>query len=447
VPSTLVPWDKYDFGPRLGFAYQVAEKTVIRAGYGIFYGGEENQGGSPNRGEGVPFNETVNLNRVAGISSFIGVSDPNCTGCQYFTNGLTGGYPTNVFTLPAPVSFRGVQSDFRNPLVHKWNLVVQRELPGNMSFEMGYEGNHQAHQVILWNSDPALNFGTTNSSIGAENLRIFLPPAGCTACASIGNGLSMTSSFGFGNYSALSAKAEKRLSHGLQFLTAYVWSHALANSSTPLSGSTGFGAPNPINYASAYASAAWDIRHNFTNAFVYDLPFGRGKHFGSSMNSVADKIVGNWQFNGILTLRTGVPYTLRYNGCQGQWNVCRPDLIVGGDPDKAPAGGRNPNQWFDVTQLTTPAPLTGGDLGLQTNTGPPTRTLDFSLFKNIPITERWRMQFRAESFNIANTPQLNTPDNNLQDARFLGGNGNFGRITSTQAASERHIQFSLRLYF
>src|SRR5215472_15958614 len=95
VPSTLVPWDKLDFGPRLGIAYQVLPKTVIRVGFGIFYGGEENQGGSPNRGEGVPFNETVQLARPSGVSTFIGVSQPECTGCNYFPSGLTGGYPSN----------------------------------------------------------------------------------------------------------------------------------------------------------------------------------------------------------------------------------------------------------------------------------------------------------------------------------------------------------------
>jgi hypothetical protein len=447
VPSTLIPWDKYDFGPRLGLAYQVANKTVIRAAFGIFYGGEENQGGSPNRGEGVPFNETVNLTRSNGVSSFIGVSDPHCTGCTYFPNGLTGGYPLDVFTLPAPVSFRGVQTDFRNPMVQKWNITLQRELPGAMALEVGYEGNHQSHQVILWNSDPATNIGTTNSAITTETQRYILPPAGCPTCASIGNGLSMTSSFGYGNYAALSTKLEKRFSHGLQFLMSYTWSHALANSSTPLSGSSGFGVPDPTNYASGYSSAAWDIRHSFTNAFVWELPFGRGKSFGTNMNRVVDTVLGNWQMNGLLTLRTGVPYTLRYNGCQGVWGACRPDLVTGRDPNAAPANGRDPQQWFDITAVTTPAPLTGGNLGLQSQTGPPTRTLDLSLFKDFRFTERFKMQFRAESFNLANTPVFNTPDPNLQDARALGGNGNFGRITSTAAGTERHLQFSLRLQF
>ncbi len=447
VPSTLVPWDKWDFGPRIGLAYQLTSKTVLRAGFGIFYGGEENQGGSPNRGEGVPFNETVNLTRSNGVSSFVGVSDKNCTGCNYFPSGLTGGYPLNVFTLPAPVSFRGVQPDFRNPLVQKWNFVIQRELPGAMALEVGYEGNHQAHQLILWNSDPAVNIGTANSAITSETQRIIQPPANCPTCASIGNGLSMTSSFGYGNYAALSTKLEKRFSHGLQMLTAYTWSHALANSGTPLSGSGGLGAPDPGNFASQYSSASWDIRHSFTSAVTYDLPFGRGKKFGSSANRIADTIIGSWHFNGLLTLRTGVPYTLRYNGCQGVWGACRPDLVQGKDPNAEPAGGRTPDQWFDISSVAVPAPLTGGNLGLQSQTGPGTRTLDFSVFKDFVITERFKMQFRAESFNLGNTPVYNTPDNNLQNSRLLGGNGTFGKITSTLSGSERHVQLALRLQF
>ena len=257
----------------------------------------------------------------------------------------------------------------------------------------------------------------------------------------------MTSSFGFGNYAALSAKLEKRFSNGLQFLTSYVWSHALADSGTPLSGSGGLGTPDQTNFASEYSSASWDIRHSFTTAFNYELPFGSGKSLGANMNRVADMLVGGWHMNGILTLRTGVPYTLRYNGCQGVWGACRPDAVSGMNPNAAPANGRDPALWFDINNVAVPAALTGGNLGLQSQTGPGTRTLDLSVFKDFKITERWKVQFRAESFNFANTPIFNTPDNNLQDARSLGGNGNFGKITSTLPATERHLQFSLRLSF
>jgi hypothetical protein len=422
VSKYLIPWDKTNFGPRIGIAYNWRQKTVFRIGYGIFYGGEENQGGNPNRGESVPFNESPNLNRPAGVGAF----DPN----PFFPGGVSGGYPVNVFSLPAPVAFRGVAVNFRNSLVHKWNFAVQHELPYHMALEVAYIGNHQSHQLFQPDPNACPNLGTTDSRINCNSLRPY-PNI---------SGISGTASFGYGNYHALATKLEKRLSNGLQFISAYTYGHALANTGTTLSGSTGFGIPNPRDYSSGYSTAAWDIRHNFTTGFTYDLPFGRGRTYGANMNKVLSYVVGNWQMNGILTFHTGVPFTLRSNGCQGVWNACRPDLVPGKNPQNEPAGGRNPDHWFDTSAVAPPAALTGGNLGLQTQTAPPARNVDLSLFKDFPITERFRVQFRAESFNLANTPQFGTPDNNRQNA-------NFGKVTSTASGSERHVQFSLRLQF
>lgn len=395
---------------------------MARVGYGIFYGGEENQGGNPNRGESVPFNQSPNLNRPAGVGDF--ETNP------FFPNGVSGGYPVNVFNLPAPVAFRGVATNFRNSLVHKWNVAIQRELPFQTTLEVAYVGNHQAHQLFQPDPNACPNLGTTNSSINCNALRPY-PNIG---------GISGTASFGYGNYHGMTARAEKRMSQGLQYVVSYTYGHALANTGTTLSGSTGFGIPDPRNYASGYSSAAWDIRHNFTTGFTWNVPVGRGKSYGTNMGRAADMIVGNWQVNGILTLHTGFPFTLRSSGCQGVWNACRPDLIPGKNPANAPAEGRSPDHWFDVTAVAPPAPLSGGNLGLQSNYAPPTKMLDFSLFKDFPITERHRVQFRFESFNLFNTPQFGTPDNNRQ-------NNNFGKVTSTQPGSERHIQFSLRYRF
>ena len=116
-------------------------------------------------------------------------------------------------------------------------------------------------------------------------------------------------------------------------------------------------------------------------------------------------------------------------------------------PDQAPAGGRTPNQWFDINAYKVAAPLTGGTLGLQAMTGPPTKTLDFSVFKDISFTERWKLQFRCETFNLFNTPNFNTPGMTVTDSTALGGNGNFGKITSTVTGTERRLQFALRLSF
>jgi hypothetical protein len=443
----LVRWDKFDFGPRIGIAYNFMPKMVLRIGYGIFYGGEENQGGSPNRGEGVPFNETVTAQAAQGISSFIGISDPMCTGCNFIPNGLTSGLPSNPFGLPAGIKFLGVQQDFDNSLVHKWNLILQRELPWDMALEVGYEGNHQAHQVILGDTDTYPNMGTTNSSITA--LSLYEIPAECPppTCVSVGSGMQMTVSNGFGNYAAGSVKLEKRMSHGLQFITSYTWSHVMANAGTTLSGSSNFGFPTQTNWASGYSSAAWDIRQSFTTGFNYDVPFGKGKQWGSHLNRAADTILGNWHTNGLLTLRGGITYTLNGASCQGVWSRCEPDIVSGYTANQAPAGGRTPNEWFDVNAYAVPAPLTGGTMPIQNMIGPPTKTMDFSVFKDIPVTERFKLQFRTEAFNLANFAVLGLPDANLSDAKAFGGNGNFGKITTSTVGSERHIQFALKMFF
>jgi len=432
VNQYLIPWDKFDIGPRVGFAYNITPKTVIRAAYGIFYGGEENQGGNPNRGESAPFNSSPSLARPASIGAF--QPNPNFAGGAP-TGGVSAGYPTNVFTTYPVTSlqFRAVSTDFRNPMVQKWNFAIQRQLPGQMALEVSYVGNHSSHQLQQPDFNPCPNLGTTNSSINCNTLRRY---------PNIGN-ISGTSTFFYGNYHGMTAKLDKRLSAGLQFVTSYTFGHALSNSGTPLSGSGGFYWKDQTNFATSYSNAAWDIRHNFTSGFNYDVPFGRGKQYGANLNRVVQTIAGSWQVNGVLTLRTGQPFTVRSTGCQGVWGNgtnCSPDLVPGRDPNAAPQGGRRPEQWFDISNFLIPAPLTQGNLGLQTNYGPPSRTLDLSLFKDFPFTERWRMQFRAESFNLANTPQFSLPDNNRQNA-------NFGRITATQPGTERRLQFALRLQF
>jgi hypothetical protein len=429
VSPYLIPWDKFDFGPRLGFAYNIRAKTVIRGAYGIYYGGEENQGGNPNRGESAPFNLSPQLNRPEGVGIF--QPDP------FFANGnptggVSVGYPTNVFT-GFPVSslqFREVATDFRNPMIQKWNLAIQQELPGHMALEVGYLGNHQSHQLLQPDFNACPNLGTTNSSINCNTLRLY-PDIGS---------ISGTATFGIGNYNALTAQLEKRMSSGLQFVAAYTYSHAFANSGTTLSGSPGLGTLDPTNYNTSYASASWDIRHNFTTGIDYQLPFGRGKQYGANLNRVVDALLGNWELNGILTFHTGQPYTLNASGCQGQWNRCQPDLAPGTNPNAEPSGGRRPSEWFNTANILPPAPLTGGNLGLQTNYGPPTRNVDLSIFKDFPFTERWKIQFRAEAYNIANTPQFYFPDYTLGDSKF-------GQVTATQTGSERHIQFALRLQF
>lgn len=429
VSQYLIPWDKHDFGPRLGFAYNIMEKTVIRGAYGIFYGGEEQQGGNPNRGESAPFNESPQLNRPAGVSEFS--PDP------YFANGaptggITVGYPLTVFTT-YPVSslqFREVANDFINPMVQKWNMTVQRELGYDMVLEVGYQGNHSSHQLFQPDFNPCPNFATLNPSINCNSLRAY-PDIGS---------ISGTSSFGFGNYNAMTAMLQKRMSKGLEFIASYTYGHALANTGTTLSGSNNFQTKSNLDYNLDYSNAAWDIRNNFTLGFNYDLPFGRGRQFGSNINKAADVVLGGWQVNGILTLHTGQPFTVSAGGCQGVWAGCFPDLVTGANPNAAPSGGRTPSEWFNTANFTAPASLTQGNLGDNTNYGPGVHSLDASIFKDLSVTERYKVEFRAEFFNLTNTPQFGFPDSGFGDTKF-------GQITSTLAGTERHIQFALKFFF
>ncbi|HUA58318.1 MAG TPA: carboxypeptidase regulatory-like domain-containing protein, partial [Verrucomicrobiae bacterium] len=387
------------------------------------------QGGNPNRGESAPFNESPQLNRPAGVGQF--QPDPffangNATG------GITVGYPQTVFTT-FPVSslqMREVANDFVNPMVQKWNITVQQDLGHDMAIEVGYQGNHSSHQLFQPDTNPCPNLPTLDSSINCNSLRKY-PDIGS---------ISGTATFGIGNYAAMTAKLEKRFSRGLQFISSFTWGHALANTGTTLSGSNNFQTKSNLNYNLDYASAAWDIRQNFTTGLNYDIPFGRGKRFGGSMVRPLDTAVGNWHMNFLLTLHTGQPYTVSASGCQGVWAGCFPELAQGANPNAAPSGGRRPGEWFNTANFSAPASLTQGNLADNTNFGPPLRNLDFSIFKDFPFTERYRMQFRGEFFNLANTPQFNFPDSGYGDT-------NFGKVTSTLAGTERHIQFSLKFIF
>jgi hypothetical protein len=310
-------------------------------------------------------------------------------------------------------------------MVQKWNVAIQRELPWQTALEVAYIGNHQSHQYVTHDGNACPNLGTANSAINCETLR---------PIPYIGKGV-VTNTFGIARYNAFTAKLEKRMSGGVEFISSYTWSHTLTNAKTPLVDQA---IQDPTNFSTAYANALWDIRHNFTTGFTYQLPLGKGRQFGAKMAPALNAIAGGWGLNGIVTIRTGVPLTLLYNGCQGVWNSCRPDIKSGMDANGAPSGGRSAAQWFNLSAITTAAALTGGNAGNNNITAPGNSTLDTALFKTFTLTERFNLEFRMEAFNAFNKTQLGTPDNNFQ-------NSTFGTITSSHG--ERTAQFSLRLHF
>jgi hypothetical protein len=410
VSQYLVDWDKTNLAPRIGIAYELSPGTVIRTGYGVFYGAEENEGGNPNRGEQPPFNQEVQFTQDSDF-------EPNPV-----INRFSDGFPVDAFTRPANINFRSLYTNRRWPLVHKWNFNVQRDIGWNSVLEVAYIGskgqrltqNYDANRVV---HDPVPD----------------VPSGPRRPVQAVGNvGIQATNSFGRSTYNAMTAKLEKRFSDGMQFMASYTWGHALTDVGSPLSEGPG---NRTVHISEEYAHASFDIRHRFVLSGLWELPVLRNN------TSLAGKVLGGWQMNGILTLQSGNYQSISTNqqncSCSG---TARPDPKPGTDPNAEPAGGRTPDQWFIKENFEDPAPGTFGSLGNYSNIGPGINTLDLSLFKDFRISERYRLQFRAESFNLTNTPQFERPGG-------THGNSDFGIINDTRDNTNRQWQFALRFMF
>jgi hypothetical protein len=191
------------------------------------------------------------------------------------------------------------------------------------------------------------------------------------------------------------------------------------------------------NRRAEWGPAAMDIRHNFISSFNYELPFGRGKHFMTNAPGFVNAVLGGWVTSGVLTLRTGLPLTINESVDVSNTGSLapRPNAIADGN-----LGGdqRTPDQWFNTAAYMLQAPNTFGNAGTGTVRNPGIRNLDFGLQKRFYIRERTYIEFRAESFNLSNTPLFTTVSRSL-------GSSSFGKITAAEA--EREMQFVLKLYF
>lgn len=314
-----------------------------------------------------------------------------------------------------------VYTNRRWPLVHKWNFNVQRDIGWNTVFELAYIGSKGQRLTLNYNGNrPILD---PRPNIPAQGRRLY--------CDIVGNtGITFTNSMGRSNYHAMTAKLDKRFSDGVQFLMSYTWGHALTDVGSPLSEGPG---NRDVHISQEYSHASFDIRHRWVLSGLWELPFLRNS------TSALSKVIGGWQLNGIATLQTGNYMNIASNqgvcSCPG---TIRPDPV--GDTNAAPSGGRTPDEWFDISAFAAPAPGTFGQLGNFSTIAPGISTIDLSLFKDFKINERMKVQFRAESFNLTNTPQFLRPER-------THGNSNFGRITGTREGTNRQSQLALRFMF
>jgi outer membrane receptor protein involved in Fe transport len=385
-----------DFAPRLGLAYRLTDKTVIRAGYGIYY--------NPNQTNTFTF---LSSNRP-----FSAIE--TCT--------ATAAAPISL-SNPTPSSACGVSSLFNvitpnpylpTPYMNQWSFGIQQGLWSNAALDIQYLGSHSTHlDRSYYNNTPLPGPGTVSSR---RPNKLF-------------GDIRTIQNDEISNYNGLSVELRQRLSHGVTLLASYTWSHDLDVSTD----SNGGGAPqNPYDWRSDYGNANWDVRHRFVASFTYSLPF-----FGNSSHAFLRQTLGGWQTNGIVTLQSGFPFNVTVSGDPANTGRSseRPNLV--GIPRSDCGSGYLAN-CIDPSAFAV-ATYAYGNFGRNVLFGPGLYNVDFSAFKNFRVAERATVQFRSEFFNLLNTPALSNPNATL-------GTSNFGTITSTKH-DNREIQFALKLLF
>jgi len=447
-----------NFGPRVGFAYSVDSKTVIRSGYGITYPGTtaDNSGNYPTIQGFNPITQSI-------------LAPDGFTPIQRSDRGflLSNPYPSGL--LPVAGSSLGLLTSAGNrnvglkrddayAYVQQWNFGVQRELPADMLVEAAYAGSHGVHlsdysglnidalpdQYLslgnaLYNSypNPFLGILPANSALGGQPTitlqQLLLPYPEFTSVA--GGPDHRTSS----SYHAFQMKVQKRFSHGLTFLGAYTISKLIDDvSATDGPHNNGGTYQDNNNVRLDRAINLTDRSQYLVMSPVYELPFGAGKRFGSG-TPVLRQIIGGWTASAILTFGTGFPLSVTCGVCT--FPATRPDLI--GDPHKGISGSNEDrlNQWFNTAAFAQNQPFHYGTAPrtLPNLRTPGTANTDISLSKSTRITERFRTEFRSDFFNAFNRPMFGPPDTHYGDTTF--------GVISSQANQPRIIQFGLKLYW
>lgn len=431
-----------DFGPRFGFAWQLAPKTVFRGGFGLFY--------LPGTGFFVQLGTTGFDIVTALVASLDGGFTPQDTLSNPFPNGieLPPGSRTGALTglgTAMNASVRNLQTGYSE----QWNANIQRYLPGGWIVEAGYSGNHgirlPAGRTLAYLPTEFLSLGTAlqqqvpNPFLGiitvgtlsqptvtrATTLRYFPQLTSVSGLASWANSI----------YHAFTLRVEKRLSKGLSLLLAYTNSKLIddnlgngANSGTQFSGGGSNDVQNWDNLRAERAISGNDQPQRLVLSASHQLPEGR------KMPAVLRHIVGGWQFNPILTMESGDPISITAPAPAFGGN--RPNVVGNATLD-------NPtiDRWFNTDAFAVIPPFTFGNAPRNL---PRTRTdgnfrIDLSLQKNIRLHEKFRLQLRGEFFNFTNTPTFGTPGTNLTG-------GGFGAVTAT-ASQARDVQLGLKLYF
>jgi hypothetical protein len=438
---------KLNFGPRLGIAYRLNDRTVLRSGYGLIW---QEQAGitTPFTIPQFPFIQTVTQRSLDGVTpAFVLSSGPDV---QPIPLTPDAGLGQGVFS---------VDRDLGSGYVQQWNVAVQHEISGNLVAEVAYAGSKVTHVGIpdtninqltpeqlaqgntLLQLVPNPFFGQIprNSTLGDPTIpraQLLRPYPRFTAVSLYRNNVGNTS------YHALQAKLEKRFSRGFAFLISYTRSKLIDDAGqvfdqTIQTGPVGnFPVADSFNRALERDVSTGDIPNVFVTSFTYELPMGKGRGF--NLSGLADKLFGGWNINGTIWLQSGLPFPVtqitNFNAFAG-FGTQRPNILR--DPT-LPADERSTDRWFDTSAFAVAPQFTLGNSSRNPVRGPGYSTADIAFIKRTYFGEDINFEFRTEIFNLTNTPPLANPNG-------VVGNAAFGTITS--AGDPRVIQFGLKLNF
>ncbi|HEY7181507.1 MAG TPA: hypothetical protein VIC84_08805, partial [Blastocatellia bacterium] len=417
LDRSLVNKDTNNFAPRVGLAFDLfgAQRTVIRAGYGVYY-------------NVTSFNAVTLMSQNPPFFKRIGATNPTVNPTTRLANGPVApiqsllGNP--LLGLPG---FQPYDIDFTTPYIQQYNFGVQQLLTRDLLVEAQYLGSKGTH--LYTNVFYNLPNPSATTSIAARspfpNLSNFAQQAGAASS----------------NYNALVLRAEKRLSFGLMVNGSYTYSKSIDDDSLGNSVVSSNLDQGNIK-ALERGLSSFDIRNRLTVSFTYDLPV-------KFRNKALNAALSNWQAGGIITEQSGLPFTVNIQSDRantGQLNQ-RPNLV--GDPN-LPSGARSVNQWFDTSVFVAQPFGTLGTAGRNILEGPGTNVVDFSFLKNIALTERHRLQFRSEFFNLFNHTNFDFPERfcTITATAPAGSTcpaGTFGRLSA--ARDPRILQFALKYLF
>jgi len=458
---------KDNWGPRAGIAWAINPKTVLRAGYGLYWDAitARSQYAQNDLEAAVwPDATAFSGGPINAPANFVNGTVLNII--QQQGQGFAVPLPT-----ASPWTVGGFNDDpnYKDPYSQQWHLEIQRELTPTMAVTAAYVGSKNGRLPYSGLGNAARQAspnGTTNAVIDA------LRPMSW-----VGAGLNYTLSTGYSNYNALQTKFQRRFTDGLSTLVSYTWSKSIDVSSGYFNVENGAGGGSTIqNYgdpSTARGVSSFDITHFLSWATIYEFPFGKGKKWLQS--GPASWLLGNWQANYIMQARSGQPYNLqvtgdfanlRGSGSTAPGNYLRPNLIadpfaagpVAANPDplcqrtvsqggRAADATRTTFSWFNSCAFGIPSG-SFGNLGRNAFRGGHVFNMDYSMFKSVTVRENWKLQLRFEAFNVFNVQNYDVPSSLTINTNATQIAANVGRITAlAQGTTPRQLQFGLRFVF